>query len=156
MSNGKIALQVNCVSYSEEDGCTYDDYDIQIQVETGVIEIHHEIRCGLMGNQLFCEPAIIKHFGIPIPPHLIQMIHMMLINNDFKTEPRHKAAATDHFLKWLIDSMECLSQEKKQNSMTVENLKMEKQNAERDLEEQHQDHQAWMNTNMELLKLLQK
>lgn len=151
-----IVILVNCVSYSDEDGCTYDDYDIQIHAPTGRIEIHHEIRCGLMGSQLFCEPAIVKDFGIPFPPYLIQLVHMMFVNNDLKTEPRHKAVATDHFLKWLVDTMESLAQETTRHQSTLQQFRREKEEAERDLEEQHQDHQNWMNTSMELLKLLQK
>ena len=151
-----IVFKVNCVSYSDEDGCTYDDYDIQIHVPTGRIEIHHEIRCGLMGNQLFCEPPIVKDFGIPIPPYLLQLVHMMFLNNDLKTEPRQKAVATDNFWKWWLDTMEFLAQETTQHQSTIKHLTMEKEDAERDLEEQYQDHKNWMKTSMELLQLLQK
>ncbi len=146
-----ITAQVNCVSYSDQDGCTYDDYDFQINVETGRVIIHHEIRCGLMGTQLFCEPAIEKEFGIPIPPHMVQMIHMMLVNDDLKTEPRHRAAAIDQFIQWLISSMEQLSAEHKTYTDLVQRLTEEKELAEQELEAQYQDHKRWMDSSLEMM-----
>lgn len=151
-----ICVKVNCVSYSDQDGCTYDNYDFEIHVDTGRIAIHHEILCGLMGTQLFCEPAIEKDFGIPIPDHVTQMIHMVLVNNAFQTEPRHKAAATDHFVKWLVDSMEKLAAEHQEHNELLQRLTGEKDTAEQEMEQQYQEHKAWVNTSIELLSLLQK
>ncbi len=147
-----ICAEVNCVSYSDQDGCTYDDYNFEINVETGSVVIHHEIRCGLMGTQLFCEPAIEKEFGFPIPAHMVQMIHMMLVNNDFKTEPRHKAAATDTFIQWLLSSMEQLATEHKTHTELVQQLTEEKELAEQEVEAQSQDHKRWMDTSLGLME----
>jgi hypothetical protein len=129
-----ISAQVNCVSYSDQDGCTYDDYTFQINVTTGSLVIHHEIRCGLMGTQLFCEPAIEKEFGIPFPNHMVQMIHMMLVNDDLKTEPRHRAAAIDNFVQWLLSSMEQLAAEHRAHTELVQRLTEEKEMAEEEVD----------------------
>ncbi len=144
--------KVNCVSYSDQDGCTYDDYTFEINIATGSLVIHHEIRCGLMGTQLFCEPAIEKEFGIPFPDHMVQMIHMMLLKDDLKTEPRHKAAATDHFIQWLIVSMEQLAAERKAHTELVQRLTEEKELAEQELEAQYHDHKRWMDTSIGLME----
>jgi hypothetical protein len=109
----KMKITVNCVSYCEEDGCTHDTYKFNICCETGEISIKHDIACGLSGNQLFCAPPIVKNYGIPIPDHIVHMINMMLVNNDFKIEPRYKAAAIENFIKWFTQAMDDLVKEKK-------------------------------------------
>ncbi len=151
-----ITAQVNCVSYNDQDGCTYDDYDFEIHPDTGRVVIRHEIRCGLMGTQLFCEPTIEKEFGVPIPPHMVKMIHMMLLNNDLKTEPRHKAAATDSFIQWLMSSLEELAAEHTAHTQLVKKLTEERDSAEQEAEAQYQDHKAWMKTSIGLLEMMNK
>jgi hypothetical protein len=147
-----ISAQVNCVSYNDQDGCTYDDYTFEIDPNTGSIVIHHEIRCGLMGTQLFCEPAIEKEFGFPIPHHMVSMIQMMIVNDDFKTEPRHRSAAIDQFIQWLLASMEQLATEHKAHTDLVQRLTEEKELAEQEVEAQYHEHKTWMDTSIGLME----
>jgi hypothetical protein len=107
-----------------------------------------------MGTQLFCEPAIEKEFGIPIPHHMVQMIQMMLVNDDLKTEPRHRAAAIDHFIQWLLSSMEQLAAEHKAHAELVQRLIEEKELAEQEVEAQYQEHKRWMDTSLEMMQSL--
>lgn len=120
-----MIVTVNCVSYCQEDGCTNDKYTFDLDVETGRVSITHEISCGFMGNQLFSGPPFVKDYGIPIPDHIIHMINMMFINNDFKIDSRYKSTAVENFIKWFTDSMEDLAKENRENEETINQLKKE-------------------------------
>jgi hypothetical protein len=145
-----IVKTVNCTSYNEEDGCIEDTYTFEIKINTGYVYIRHEISCGLAGRQLFCAPPIITNYGTPIPEYIVQMIDMVLVNDDFKMESRHKAASIDKFIIWLDDSMKEISKEKRETEKRIERL-------EQETEEQFQENKKFMETNINLLSgLLQK
>jgi hypothetical protein len=151
----EILKTINCTSYSEEDGCIQDTYTFEIKIDTGYVYIRHEISCGLMGNQLFCAPPIITNYGISIPEYIVQMINMVLVNDDFKTEARHRSSAVEHFILWLDSSMKQLSKEQKETSEKIESLEKEKEELEKEMEEQYLRNKRFMDTNISLLLSLQ-
>jgi hypothetical protein len=151
-----ICKNVQCTSYSEEDGCTVDNYSFTFMVEEGRVIIRHEISCGLMGNQLFCGPPIDTCYGIPIPEHLLQMATMVLETNELKIEPRRKAEAVESFISWFDDSMKQLAKEKRQVGIQTDRLKKETALLEKEMAEMYEREKRYMNTNIGLLGLLKK
>lgn len=151
-----ICKNVQCTSYSEEDGCTVDNYSFTFMVEEGRVIIRHEISCGLMGNQLFCGPPIDTCYGIPIPEHLLQMATMVLETNELRIEPRRKAEAVESFISWFDDSMKQIAKEKRQVSIQTDRLKKETALLEREMAEMYEREKIFMNSNIGLLGLLKK
>ena len=151
-----ICKNVQCTSYSEEDGCTVDNYSFTFMVEEGRVIIRHEISCGLMGNQLFCGPPIDTCYGISIPEHLLQMATMVLETNELRIEPRRKVEAVESFISWFDDSMKQIAKEKRQVSIQTDRLKKETALLEREMAEMYEREKIFMNSNIGLLGLLKK
>lgn len=105
---------VECESYSEGDGYTKETYTIEIKADIGTVKIRQDILCGLMGKNLFSEPTIDKNYGTPIPDYMIQMAKIILENNDFHIQPRHRSSAIEKFIQWFDYSMQQISREKEE------------------------------------------
>jgi hypothetical protein len=151
-----IVKTINCTSYNEEDGCIQDTYHFEIKIDTGYVYISHENACGLMGNQLFCAPPIITNYETPIPEYITKMIDMFLVNEDFKTESRHRSSAVEKFILWFDESMKQISREQRETAKKIERLEKENDELEKDMEEQYQQNKRFMETNMNLLRGLLK
>jgi hypothetical protein len=100
-----------CESYSEGDGYTKDIYVIEIHSEIGFVKIQHHMICGLIGKSLFSVPIVEKNYGISIPDYMTQIFRMMLENNDFETQPRHRSSAIEKFIQWFDNSMQQISKD---------------------------------------------
>lgn len=151
-----ICKNVQCTSYSEEDGCTVDNYSFTFMVEEGRVIIRHEISCGLMGNQLFCGPPIDTCYGIPIPEHLLQMATMVLETNELRIEPRRKAEAVESFISWFDDSMKQIAKEKRELHLRIERITNENAVLENEMKEMYKAERKFMSTRVGLLGLLNK
>lgn len=155
-NSNQFCKNVQCTSYSEEDGCTVDNYEFTFMIEEGRFIIHHEISCGLMGSQLFCGPPIDTTYGIPIPDHMIKLAIMVLDTNVFKIEPRHKAEAVESFISWFDASMKQIAKEKRDVHINLERVASENALLENELKEMYKAERKFMSTRVGLLGLLNK
>lgn len=147
-----ISQTIHCTSYCDEDGCMNDTYVFEINIDAGCVSIRHEISCGLLGHPLFSAPSSVTNYGVPIPEHIVQMINMVLVDNDFKTEPRHKSAAIERFIGWLDTAMK----HEVRASAKLEKLKKEKAELEKDIEDQYQMQKSFMEVNIGILSSMTK
>lgn len=145
-----ISQTINCTSYSEEDGCTNDTYVFEINIDTGCVSIRHEISCGLIGHALFSAPSSVSNYGVPIPEYIVHMINMVLVDNDFKTEPKHKSAAIEKFILWLDSAMK----HEVRSFVKIEQLKKDNDELEKEMESEYQSNKSFMDMNISLLSSL--